>query len=84
MRTSAMEAVDGGGAIQSAVAEALSHPEEIKATVNLSVGDRMKLKAAARTRAAGLVAAALMVSSILVVVAFVVRDGGGLGHWRYL
>ena len=74
---SATEAVASGGGIQPPAPEALAHPEEIKATVDLRLGDRMHLKATARTTPAGLVATGLMVSSILMAVAFVVRAAGG-------
>ena len=74
---SATEAVASGGGIQPAAAEALTHPEEIKATVDLRLGDRVQMKATARTTPAGLVATGLMISSILMAVAFVVRAAGG-------
>lgn len=80
---SATEAVDGGGEIQPAAAEALSHPEEIKATVTLRLGSRVQMKATARTTPAGLVAVGLMVSSILVAVSFVVRAAGGQHDRRH-
>ena len=79
----ATEAVASGGEIQLAVAEALTHPEEIKATVDFRLGDRVQLKATARTTPAGLVATGLLVSSILMAVAFVVRAAGGRRDWRH-
>jgi hypothetical protein len=83
MTASATEAVASGGEIQPAAADPLAHPEEIKATVDLRLGNRVQLKATARTTPAGLVAAGLMVSSILVAAAFVVRAAGGQRDRRH-
>lgn len=77
-------AAESVGEIQPAAAEALTQLEEIKATVDLRLGDRVLLNATARTRPAGLVAAGLMVSSILMAVAFVVRAAGGRRGQRHL
>ena len=79
MMATTAEAADSGGGIQPAAADPLTHPEEIKATVDLRLGDHVQLKATARATPAGLVATGLMVSSILMAVAFVVRAAGG---WR--
>ena len=49
------------------------HPEEMKATVNLRIGDRTVLMATARTTPAGLVTAGIMVSAILLSAAALVR-----------
>lgn len=80
---SATEAVASGEEIQPAAAEALTHAEELKATVDLRLGDRMQLTATARATPAGLVATGLMVSSILMAVAFVVRAAGGRRDRRH-
>lgn len=78
------EAAEGAGSIDPGAAEILAHPEEIKATVNLRIGDRALLSASARTTPAGLVAAGVMVSLILVSVAFLVRVAGNHRRRRYL
>lgn len=73
---SAKEAVASGGGFQPLASNASTHPEGIKATVDLRLGDRVHLNATVRTTPAGLVATGLMVSSILMAVAFVVRAVG--------
>jgi len=45
---------------------AAPHPEEMKATVDLAIGRSVAIKATARATPAGLVAAALLVATILV------------------
>ena len=53
-------------------ASAVFHPEEIKASVDLSVGNSVSLKATVRTTPAGLVTAGIMVSAIVLAVATLV------------
>ena len=53
-----------------------AHPEEMRAMVDLRLGHHVRLRATARTTPAGLAAVGLMVSSILVAVAIVVRAAG--------
>ena len=72
----ATEAGAGDGGTLPAAAGTSAHPEELRATVDLRVGDRVRLAAAARTTPAGLMAVGLMVSSILMAVALVVRAAG--------
>lgn len=50
-----------------------AHPEEIRVTVDLRIGNNLSLKATARTTPAGLVAAGIMVSAIILAVAALVR-----------
>jgi hypothetical protein len=45
------------------------HPEEMRASVNLRIGDSISLTAMARTTPAGLVTAGIMASSIVLAVA---------------
>ena len=45
---------------------AAPHPEEMKATVSLRIGHSISLTATARATPAGLVAAALLISAILI------------------
>ena len=49
------------------------HPEEIKASVDLHVGNSVSLSATLRTTPAGLVTAGIMVSAIVLAVAALVR-----------
>jgi hypothetical protein len=56
-------------------ASAAVHPEEIKASVDLRVGNSVSLKATVRTTPAGLVTAGIMVSAIVLAVATLVRAG---------
>lgn len=51
----------------------MTHPEEIKASVDLRIGDRVLLKATARTTPAGLLTTGFMASAIVVAVAILVR-----------
>jgi hypothetical protein len=53
---------------------ALPHPEEMRATVELRFGKHVTLRATARTTPAGLVAAALLLTAILVPVMWGVRQ----------
>ena len=41
------------------------HPEEIKATLDLTIGNAVSVKATVRTTPAGLVAAALLAAAVL-------------------
>ena len=50
-----------------------AHPEEIRATVDLRIGNSLSLKATARTTPAGLVTTGIMVSAIILAVAALVR-----------
>jgi hypothetical protein len=50
-------------------ANAPVYPEEMKAEVDLRIGNSVSLKAAARTTPAGLVTAGLMISGIILAVA---------------
>jgi hypothetical protein len=45
---------------------AAPHPEEMKATIDVTVGRSVTIKAAARATPAGLVAAALLIAAILI------------------
>lgn len=53
---------------------ATPHPEEMKATVNLRIGDSISVTAMIRTTPAGLVAAALLVSAVLLLPIWRARD----------
>jgi hypothetical protein len=53
-------------------ASAPTHPEEIKASVDLRIGNTVSLKATARTTPAGLVTAGILVSAIVLAVATLV------------
>ena len=62
--------------ITKTVEEATSgdaHPEEIRATVDLRIGNSLSLRATARTTPAGLVTAGIMVSAIILAVAALIR-----------
>jgi hypothetical protein len=48
---------------------AAPHPEEMKATFDLAIGNALSVKAAVRTTPAGLVAAALLAAAVLFPVA---------------
>ena len=50
-----------------------SHPEEMKAKVELRIGDRMVLMATARTTPAGVISVGVMVATILLSVTALVR-----------
>jgi hypothetical protein len=50
-----------------------SHPEEMKAHVDLRIGERTVLTATARTTPAGLISIGVMVGAILLSVAVLVR-----------
>ncbi|UFN48742.1 hypothetical protein LPC08_22485 [Roseomonas sp. OT10] len=52
-----------------------THPEEMRAEVNLRIGGSVSLTATARMTPAGLVAAGLLVSAILLSAATLVRAG---------
>ena len=52
---------------------AAPHPEEMKATVDLRIGDAVSITATARATPAGLVAAALLISAILIPLAWLAR-----------
>ena len=62
---------DGNDDITSS--RAAPHPEEMRATMELSAGDRFSWKASVRTTPAGLVTAALLVSAILIPVLWLKR-----------
>jgi len=53
---------------------AASHPEEMKATVDLHIGDSISITATARATPAGLIAAALLISAILIPLVWLARD----------
>jgi len=53
----------------------ITHPEEMKASVTLRIGNA-SLAAAARTTPAGLVAAGILVSAILLSVVPIIRAAG--------
>jgi len=53
---------------------AAPHPEEMKATVYLRIGDSILITATARATPAGLIAAALLVSAILMPLVGLARD----------
>jgi hypothetical protein len=55
------------------VPSAAIHPEEIKASVDLRIGNSVSLKATVRTTPAGLITAGIMVSAIVLAVATLVR-----------
>ena len=54
-------------------ASAPSHPEEIRASVDLRIGNSVSLKATVRTTPAGLVTAGVMVAAIVLSIAALVR-----------
>jgi hypothetical protein len=53
--------------------DSLSHPEEMKAMVELRIGNRMMIMVTARTTPAGLVSAGVMVAAILLSVTALVH-----------
>ena len=56
---------------------AAPHPEEMKFTIGVRLGDTFGLKGTARATPAGMVAGALLVSSILIPMAWLARE-----RWR--
>jgi hypothetical protein len=56
---------------------ALPHPEEMNARVELRIGNAVSVQATARATPAGLVAAGLLVASILLSAAYLVRASRG-------
>ncbi len=52
---------------------AAPHPEEMKATVDLTIGKSVSIKATARATPAGLSAAALLIAAILIPMVWVAR-----------
>ncbi|WP_410825779.1 hypothetical protein [Methylobacterium sp. sgz302003] len=50
-----------------------SHPEEMRASVDLRIGEAIALKATARATPAGLVAVAVLMGAILVPVVWLAR-----------
>ena len=57
---------------EAAASGAAAHPEEMKASVDLRIGDAVSLRATGRTTPAGLVTAGIMVSAIILSVAALV------------
>jgi hypothetical protein len=53
----------------------ITHPEEMKATFNLRVGDKISLQGSARTTPAGIISAGITLSAILAALGFVVWAG---------
>jgi len=53
---------------------AAPHPEEMKATVDLTVGRSVTIKATARVTPAGLVTAALLVVAVMVPIIWLARS----------
>ena len=51
-----------------------SHPEEMKASVNLRIGDSIAITATARATPAGLVAAALLIAAIVIPLVWLTKD----------
>jgi hypothetical protein len=51
-----------------------AHPEEMRATLTLRVGDRINLTATARATPAGLVAAALITTAVMVPLIWISRS----------
>lgn len=54
-------------------ASAPTHPEEMKASVDLRIGNSVSLRATARATPAGLITAGIMVSAIVLAVTSLVR-----------
>lgn len=52
-----------------------SHPEEIKASFNLRVGDRISLEGSARMTPAGVVTGGIALCAVLLALGFLVRAG---------
>jgi hypothetical protein len=59
--------------IEEQSADALAHPEEIRASAAFRVGDRISLTATLRMTPAGLVTAGVMIAAIILSVAGLVR-----------
>ncbi len=59
-----MTTSDGEGAEEPATAA--PHPEEMRATFDVTIGRSVSIKATARATPAGLVSAALLISAILI------------------
>lgn len=51
-----------------------SHPEEMKASVNLRIGNSIAITATARATPAGLVAAALLIAAIVIPLVWLTKD----------
>ncbi len=51
---------------QHSLETAAAHPEEMRATVDLRIGNSVSIKATARATPAGLIAAALLISVVLI------------------
>jgi hypothetical protein len=58
----------------------LAHPQEMSARVDFRIGRSVALQAAARTTPAGLAAAGILVSAILLSTAVLVRTAKGPSH----
>ncbi len=52
---------------------AITHPEEMQATVDLRIGNAVSIKATARATPAGLVAAALVISAVVIPLVWLFR-----------
>jgi hypothetical protein len=61
-------------ALPEIVEPAAVHPEEMKASIDLAIGSRVRLRATARATPAGLVAVALMTSSFLAAAGWFLRS----------
>jgi hypothetical protein len=59
--------------IEEQAASAPAHPEEIRASVDLHIGNSVLLKAMVRTTPAGLVTAGVMAAAIVLSIAALVR-----------
>ena len=68
-----MADLDDRADIAEATAALPTHPEEMRASVDVRLGPRASLRATARVTPAGLVTAGIMVSAILLSVAALAR-----------
>ena len=57
-----------------------SHPEEMKASFNLRIGDRISLEGSARMTPAGVVTGGIALSAVLVALGFLVWAGRKRGE----
>lgn len=52
----------------------VSHPEEMRGSVSLRIGDRIVMEASGRVTPAGLISTGLAVAAIVVAVGFLIRS----------
>jgi hypothetical protein len=66
--------IEDGTHPEHAPGTAAPHPEEMRATLDVSIGKSVSINATARATPAGLVAAAILISAILIPVVLLSRS----------